>query len=272
MHWAVAVVALTLLAFAAISGRIAGTPITAAMVFTAVGLLVGSEALGLIERRAGRETVKLLAEATLALVLVRGRLADRRARATRRALGAAASARDRPTPDPPGRIRRRPRRVSPALVVRGAAPRGDPRADGRGARSGGRDADEAPEPSATGPERRERSQRRDLRAVVLDRARDRAGRVGSHRRQGCGSAGARADRLRHPGRSGCGHRRRVRRRGRRRAPARRWLLAPGRASGRRRPRLRNRRSDRRLRLHRRVRRRLRVRRHPAAAAAARSGI
>ena len=49
MHWALAVVALTLLAFAAISGRIAGSPITAAMVFTAVGLLVGSEALGLVE-------------------------------------------------------------------------------------------------------------------------------------------------------------------------------------------------------------------------------
>ena len=69
MHWAVAVVALTLLAFAAISGRIAGTPITAAMVFTAVGLLVGSEALGLIDVAPAGETVKLLAEATLALVL-----------------------------------------------------------------------------------------------------------------------------------------------------------------------------------------------------------
>ena len=69
MHWAVATVALTLLAFAAISGRIAGTPITAAMVFTAVGLLVGSEALGLIEVAPAGETVKLLAEATLALVL-----------------------------------------------------------------------------------------------------------------------------------------------------------------------------------------------------------
>ena len=67
MHWAVAVVALTLLAFAAISGRIAGTPITAAMIFTAVGLLVGSEALGLIEVAPAGETVKLLAEATLAL-------------------------------------------------------------------------------------------------------------------------------------------------------------------------------------------------------------
>ena len=69
MHWAVAVVMLTLLAFAAISGRIAGTPITAAMVFTGVGLLVGSEALGLIEVAPAGETVKLLAEATLALVL-----------------------------------------------------------------------------------------------------------------------------------------------------------------------------------------------------------
>ena len=69
MHWALAVVALTLLAFAAISGRIAGTPITAPMVFTAAGLLFGSEALGLVELEPGGETVKLLAEATLATVL-----------------------------------------------------------------------------------------------------------------------------------------------------------------------------------------------------------
>jgi sodium/hydrogen antiporter len=69
VHWAVAIIALTLLAFAAISGRIAGTPITAAMIFTAVGLLVGSEALGLIDVPPAGETVKLLAEATLALVL-----------------------------------------------------------------------------------------------------------------------------------------------------------------------------------------------------------
>jgi sodium/hydrogen antiporter len=69
VHWALAVVALTLLAFAAISGRIAGTPITAPMVFTAIGLLVGSEALGLIDVAPAGETVKLLAEATLALVL-----------------------------------------------------------------------------------------------------------------------------------------------------------------------------------------------------------
>ena len=69
MHWALAVIALTLLAFATISGRITGTPITAPMIFTAVGLLFGAEALGLIDLSPSSETVKLLAEATLATVL-----------------------------------------------------------------------------------------------------------------------------------------------------------------------------------------------------------
>jgi hypothetical protein len=69
MHWSVAVVALTLLAFAAISPRIDGAPITAAMFFTVVGLVVGSEASGLVHLPPAGETVKLLAEATLALVL-----------------------------------------------------------------------------------------------------------------------------------------------------------------------------------------------------------
>jgi NhaP-type Na+/H+ or K+/H+ antiporter len=69
VHWAVAVISLALLAFAAVSRRIGGTPITPAMVFTAVGLLVGSEALGLVEVPPAGEAVKLLAEATLALVL-----------------------------------------------------------------------------------------------------------------------------------------------------------------------------------------------------------
>ena len=62
-------VALALLVFAAISGRVDGTPITAAMVFTAAGLLLGSEAFGVVEFPPAGETVKLLAEATLALVL-----------------------------------------------------------------------------------------------------------------------------------------------------------------------------------------------------------
>ena len=69
MSWTLATLAVTLLAFAAISGRIEGTPITAAIVFTAVGLLVGADALGLVDPAASGEAVKLLAEATLTLVL-----------------------------------------------------------------------------------------------------------------------------------------------------------------------------------------------------------
>ena len=69
MDWTLATIAVALLAFAAISGRLEGTPITPAMLFVAVGLLAGSEALGLIELSPHGEPVKLLAEATLTVVL-----------------------------------------------------------------------------------------------------------------------------------------------------------------------------------------------------------
>lgn len=69
MAWALATVAVTLLGFAAISGRVQGTPITAPMLFTAAGLLLGVDALGLVDPSATGESVKLLAEATLTLVL-----------------------------------------------------------------------------------------------------------------------------------------------------------------------------------------------------------
>lgn len=69
MSWTLATLALTLLAFAAVSGRIQGTPITAPMLFTAVGLAVGADALGLVDPAPAGETVKHLAEATLAAVL-----------------------------------------------------------------------------------------------------------------------------------------------------------------------------------------------------------
>ena len=49
MDWALAIISLTLLAFAAVSGRIEGTSITAPMLFTGAGLLVGAEALGLLD-------------------------------------------------------------------------------------------------------------------------------------------------------------------------------------------------------------------------------
>ena len=69
MEWALAIVAFTLLAVAAISGRLSGTVVTPAMVFVAVGLLVGPEVLGEVDLESSSGTVRALAEATLALVL-----------------------------------------------------------------------------------------------------------------------------------------------------------------------------------------------------------
>ena len=69
MEWALAIVAVTLLAVAAISGRLSGTVVTPAMVFVAVGLLVGPEVLGELDLESSSGTVRTLAEATLALVL-----------------------------------------------------------------------------------------------------------------------------------------------------------------------------------------------------------
>ena len=69
MHWQLATLAFILLGFAAISGRIDGTSITAPMVFTAAGLVVGVEALDLVDPSATGIEVKTLAEATLAVVL-----------------------------------------------------------------------------------------------------------------------------------------------------------------------------------------------------------
>jgi NhaP-type Na+/H+ or K+/H+ antiporter len=69
MHWQLATLAVILLAFAAISGRIEGTSITAPMLFTAAGIVVGADALDLVDPSATGEGVKVLAEATLTVVL-----------------------------------------------------------------------------------------------------------------------------------------------------------------------------------------------------------
>jgi sodium/hydrogen antiporter len=69
MEWSLAIVALALLGVAAISGRLLGTPVTPAMLFVAVGLLVGPEVLGELDPESSSSTVRTLAEATLALVL-----------------------------------------------------------------------------------------------------------------------------------------------------------------------------------------------------------
>jgi len=65
----VATLALALLVYAAVAGRLDGTPVTAAMVFVAFGLIVGPEALGFLELPVLGEGVEQLAEATLTVVL-----------------------------------------------------------------------------------------------------------------------------------------------------------------------------------------------------------
>jgi sodium/hydrogen antiporter len=47
--WTLAGIAVVLMGYAAISGRLASTPVTQAMVFVAVGLLAGNQALEVIE-------------------------------------------------------------------------------------------------------------------------------------------------------------------------------------------------------------------------------
>jgi sodium/hydrogen antiporter len=69
MEWSLAIVALALLGVAAVSRRLSGTPVTPAMLFVAVGLLVGPQVLGGIDLSSTSSTVRALAEATLALVL-----------------------------------------------------------------------------------------------------------------------------------------------------------------------------------------------------------
>ncbi len=69
MEWSLAIVAFALLGVAAVSRRLSGTPITPAMVFVAVGLLVGPKVLDQIDLQSTSATVRTLAEATLALVL-----------------------------------------------------------------------------------------------------------------------------------------------------------------------------------------------------------
>jgi NhaP-type Na+/H+ or K+/H+ antiporter len=69
VDWALAAIAGTALAYAAVSRRFVGTAVTPAIVFVAAGLLFGPSALGLVGASAGSEEVRRLAEVTLALVL-----------------------------------------------------------------------------------------------------------------------------------------------------------------------------------------------------------
>ena len=69
MGWDIAVVAVVLIGYAAVSGRLHGSVITPAMVFVVAGYVLGEEGLGLFGADLDSGTVRLLAEVTLALVL-----------------------------------------------------------------------------------------------------------------------------------------------------------------------------------------------------------
>jgi sodium/hydrogen antiporter len=69
MKWELAIVAATVLAVAAVSRRLTGTPVTTAMVFVVVGVLVGPLVIDEVTAAPAGESVRVLAEATLAVVL-----------------------------------------------------------------------------------------------------------------------------------------------------------------------------------------------------------
>ena len=69
MEWALAVAALALIAFGVVSRRVDGTSITPAIIFVGIGLLVGTQALDLVDAAPTGEIVRRLAEATLTVVL-----------------------------------------------------------------------------------------------------------------------------------------------------------------------------------------------------------
>ncbi|HEY4277078.1 MAG TPA: cation:proton antiporter [Conexibacter sp.] len=69
MEWALAIISATLLLVALGSSKLVGTPFTPAMVFVAVGVVVGPLVLDEVHLSSSGETARTLAEATLALVL-----------------------------------------------------------------------------------------------------------------------------------------------------------------------------------------------------------
>jgi sodium/hydrogen antiporter len=69
MKWELAIIAAALLAVAGVSRRLTGTPVTPAMVFVLVGVLVGPLVLDDVTAAPTGSTVRTLAEATLAVVL-----------------------------------------------------------------------------------------------------------------------------------------------------------------------------------------------------------
>ena len=254
MDWSLAIVALTLLGVAAVSGRLSGTPVTPAMLFVVVGLLVGPKVLGEIDVDSSSSAVRTLAEATLALVLFcdasridLGQL--------RREVGVPrAPPRHRPPADDRARCRCGGWHLRPAEHRRGSDPRNRVGADRRRTWPGGRNRAAGPKANSPGPERRERAQRRDLRAAaVRRRGRGRCG-VRDLAWAQRGHPSARGDRLRR-GRRCCGRSAdRGHRHLRRSARSDRASVAAGHPRCRRGSRIRDRCRAPRVGLHRGVRR------------------
>jgi sodium/hydrogen antiporter len=69
MKWELAIVAAAVLAVAGVSRRLTGTPVTPAMAFVAIGVLVGPLVIDSVTAAPSSATVRTLAEATLAVVL-----------------------------------------------------------------------------------------------------------------------------------------------------------------------------------------------------------
>ena len=67
--WSLAVIAVAVLGYAGISRRLEHSVISAAMVFVTAGLIAGPEVLGWLDLQIQSEGVRVLAEATLTLVL-----------------------------------------------------------------------------------------------------------------------------------------------------------------------------------------------------------
>jgi NhaP-type Na+/H+ or K+/H+ antiporter len=72
---AAVVISVAVVGYALVSKRLAATPITAAIVFTGLGILLGPAALGVVRGPADRSVVTAVLEATLALVLFTDSLA-----------------------------------------------------------------------------------------------------------------------------------------------------------------------------------------------------
>jgi NhaP-type Na+/H+ or K+/H+ antiporter len=69
MGWQLAIIAATVLAVAGVSSKLTGTPVTAAMVFVLVGMLVGPLVVDEVTLAPTQATVRTLAESTLTVVL-----------------------------------------------------------------------------------------------------------------------------------------------------------------------------------------------------------